>query len=841
MSTIGQLQIDVIANIASLRTSFDEAKVHIAGVKQEVEGLTGTLSNAKAGLEAFVGALAIDRITDFVTRTAEAGSMLKDTAERLGLTVPAFQTYGLAASQAGISQEALSRGLSTFEANLGKLQQGISNKGFADLKQSFVDITGAALPAQQVLEQTLTKIGQLAENPRTLSRAIADATEIFGRFGAQMIPVARDVADNGFGVLEARAKDAGAALGQYTVDQAAQLDSEFKLLSQTVQNDLIKALVALAPEIQTVTGFLTQAAAEVGKLYEADQDAGLDTLKRRLELVDVQLQQLLQKRAALGQSPSTSGGLFGLFGSDADAAKALDAQIATTLDRVRELQGLIATAPARLADTSVVKEGPFVDPGQAKKTAELGTAYKELDLNLRQAIADQKLLLAAEQAGGNALSAAREQIAAEAAIRGIENDAIRLGTSLSQAQVDQLKKEAVSRAELTEAVKLQADANRALTEGAKQETDALSKTVTDADDLSPALRSIAEQAGLVTQAFNLGAISLDQYNAKIDALNKQLAQLQQTQGRQQNKGTEELAGAVGRDASDFLGEITKLGQSPHPIEQLDKDFLNLADDIAKTIVKLAILNPLLNELSGSHLPTLWGGAPAPASASAGAPTPIASPSGLLSSLNLAGPGGLLSNLANPTALPSGVAGPTLPSTGLLSELTGPGGVLSGLFAGGPSAIAAPAASAALPGLATGATAAIAAPAAGAALPGLSAGTAALIPELLPFLAFSGGGEFDVGGEGGTDTNPVLLHLTRGEHVAVTPAGGDRGSGGYGGGSQDVHVHNYTAHQATTRARPDGKGIDVVIGQEIGKQVASRGPAGQAMERTYGAQRTPIPR
>lgn len=58
---------------------------------------------------------------------------------------------------------------------------------------------------------------------------------------------------------------------------------------------------------------------------------------------------------------------------------------------------------------------------------------------------------------------------------------------------------------------------------------------------------------------------------------------------------------------------------------------------------------------------------------------------------------------------------------------------------------------------------------------------------IPLLGFAGGGDFDVGGEGGTDRNVVMFRASRGEHVSIrTPEQHQRaGTGGGGSGTPIV--------------------------------------------------------
>jgi hypothetical protein len=115
---------------------------------------------------------------------------------------------------------------------------------------------------------------------------------------------------------------------------------------------------------------------------------------------------------------------------------------------------------------------------------------------------------------------------------------------------------------------------------------------------------------------------------------------------------------------------------------------------------------------------------------------------------------------------------------------------------------------------------------GNSLPTLGSGAAGGLMSALPGLAESGLADAFTGA------------------ASVTDLDRDQPASGPAAAPVNVHVHNYTGASATTRTGSTsggGKTIDVMVGEEIGRQMSTRGPAGQALEQTYSAQRTPIAR
>jgi hypothetical protein len=129
------------------------------------------------------------------------------------------------------------------------------------------------------------------------------------------------------------------------------------------------------------------------------------------------------------------------------------------------------------------------------------------------------------------------------------------------------------------------------------------------------------------------------------------------------------------------------------------------------------------------------------------------------------------------------------------------------------------------------------------LPTMSLGAIGdLLGGVAGLAGFASGGEFEVGGSGGTDSALVAFRATPGERVSVTPAN-DRGAAG-GGAVTNVNVHNYSGSQAqvSQSSNPQGgKNIEVIIGEMNARDVRANGPLGQAIRQQYGAAPVPIQR
>jgi len=182
--------------------------------------------------------------TSFVAGAASAVASVDDLSKRTGVSTQTLQSYQFAAEQSGVSVEAFGKGIQKLGINLGEAQTGNKSaiKSFADLGLSIRDL--AQLSPEQAFEKVAAAISQLP-NP---AQQAAAAVSLFGKSGAELAPLFAEGA--GFlAEMRTQAEGLGLVLGDTQVQNLAQLDDSFGVLSATVQAFKQRVTADLAPAL----------------------------------------------------------------------------------------------------------------------------------------------------------------------------------------------------------------------------------------------------------------------------------------------------------------------------------------------------------------------------------------------------------------------------------------------------------------------------------------------------------------------------------------------------------------------------------------------------------------
>jgi hypothetical protein len=182
--------------------------------------------------------------TSFVAGAASAVASVDDLSKRTGVSAQTLQAYQFAAEQSGVSVETFGKGIQKLGINLGEAQTGNKSaiKSFADLGLSVRDL--AQLSPEQAFEKVAAAISQLP-NP---AQQAAAAVSLFGKSGAELAPLFAEGA--GFlAEMRTQAEGLGLVLGDTQVQNLAQLDDSFGVLSATVQAFKQRVTADLAPAL----------------------------------------------------------------------------------------------------------------------------------------------------------------------------------------------------------------------------------------------------------------------------------------------------------------------------------------------------------------------------------------------------------------------------------------------------------------------------------------------------------------------------------------------------------------------------------------------------------------
>lgn len=380
------------------------------------------ISGAFKGALATVSVAAIgNAFKTLIAGQLELAESISNAAVKSGLGVQVIGELGFAASEAGVELAQLSASLGVMQVNIAKAAEG--SKGLQDAFGGVgVDFEKfrALRPDQQfeVLAEAISRI----EDPAERARA---ATELFGKSGAQLLPLFEEGAE---GIRKAReeAQRLNTVLGPRQVadlkaagDSVGQLGKAFKGLAGDISaffapaiEAASKALTELLAKDDEVDELLEEQAELIGKIRDASQGFSFreflgitdedkqrliavdDTLRsilfKRGEAFELQMKEEAAKKAALGDQvelPSLGPLLLPgvLKGPDADVRRALDDQ--------RELRDLAMEGEAernRILDDS---QGRGLTPERRGELLEQEREYfAELQQNVLQASEQQTKL-----------------------------------------------------------------------------------------------------------------------------------------------------------------------------------------------------------------------------------------------------------------------------------------------------------------------------------------------------------------------------------------------------------------------------------------------------------------
>lgn len=251
--------------VAAIKKVGDEAQKQGAKSKNAFAGLTGSIkgiTGLMAGLGIAVSAIGFAKLgKDAIDYADDIGK----AAQKTGATTETLSVLRLAASTADVEVEALDKSLIKLAVNMDKLQQGTREQvdAFGKLGLSAKDLE--KLDTGQAFVEIAKRLGGVRDG----YQKTAIATQLFGKSGAQLIPLLNDLSEDGF---------------QKVADKAAQMGlivtQETALLAQTVNDDFTEIgsqVKGLA--LQFVSGLLPSIKATMDDFKENTQGKGVNSMK----------------------------------------------------------------------------------------------------------------------------------------------------------------------------------------------------------------------------------------------------------------------------------------------------------------------------------------------------------------------------------------------------------------------------------------------------------------------------------------------------------------------------------------------------------------------------------
>jgi hypothetical protein len=283
MATVGEIVIDVTADVGPLVRQMNKAEGALGGLHGAANRMGGGLHRAGGmalsfGRNMAVVAAGVAAVTGaalaFVRSSAAFGDAIGDASKAAGMSTTAFQEYRFALKEAAdMSDDEFASAAARLNKTLGEAREGSMSavKAFEAIGVSQAQLADASFTTDQAMAAFVAKMEALKDP----AIAAAVSTDLFGKAGASL-GAALQGTPGQVGDLVDRARELGVVLGPDAVAAASQFDQKmneltasFEVLKMKLANDLMPVLVNnvlpaiedyVIPALETLGGAIAGAA-----------------------------------------------------------------------------------------------------------------------------------------------------------------------------------------------------------------------------------------------------------------------------------------------------------------------------------------------------------------------------------------------------------------------------------------------------------------------------------------------------------------------------------------------------------------------------------------------------
>jgi hypothetical protein len=465
MTKVAELQIEIAANVARLTEDFSRAKSEVnrsmnsiqRDVKEQLDGVTESLKSMKEMVEAMGIALLAEHLVEAAKSAAEFGDQIEHTTQKTGMSVESIQGLGFAARMSDVDFESLSVGLEHLSRAMLETQQGSL--------QSASAFQSVGISAQQLksmsMEEVLGRIADKFHATRDGATKTALAMQIFGRSGAELIPLL-DKGSAGIDELTAKAKQLGIVMSDEAVKQSAEFADKLKEISAEGEATVRNLMGELMPSMNKIIDAFLQGSSDGGVLKEIFQQIGegavwLTGFIAKLAATVDALGKTIAMVAAVVSHPLSAKSIFEQWKADVDDLQAKTNKFLATLN----------AAPQKSPESESIGA---TGAGSLKVYKTSGTGNKSHMSEYEQRLADAKIYY--QQTNDLRQYSKQQEINYWQDILETEkvsaNDRLAIQRRVSTLRLDEMKKDASDRQKLSEEA-IQASRDRALNEVALDE------------------------------------------------------------------------------------------------------------------------------------------------------------------------------------------------------------------------------------------------------------------------------------------------------------------------------------------------------------------------------------
>ena len=235
------------------KVAFNGVKKNLKGMETSVDKTKRSMDGLKGAIKGALGALTVGAFVQATRSTLNYADALGKTSARLGVTTKNLQTLRFAATQSGMTTEALEMSMQRFTRRLAE-----AGRGTGVLKDTFKDLGMSIRNADGTLKSAETMLGEVADMMATIpdqGERVRLAFQMFDSEGVKMV----NMLQNGSGALEDMQQkliDTGAILNDDFIKASEDANDAIDLLQNQIKTAFGQAISGLAVPLKTTAQLL---------------------------------------------------------------------------------------------------------------------------------------------------------------------------------------------------------------------------------------------------------------------------------------------------------------------------------------------------------------------------------------------------------------------------------------------------------------------------------------------------------------------------------------------------------------------------------------------------------
>jgi len=238
---IGTLEFEFLANIARLRQDMDEAKKAVGSAGDFIQGVADGAKKALAGLAA---GLTVGAFAGWIKGAIDAADETSKMAQRMGVATNEVGGLKLAFELGGSSAEGMTAAFAKLSKNAAE-----NNEAFKALGVATRNADGTLRPTKDLFYDVADAFKGMEDGAVKSARA----QEIFGKSGAELIPLLNGGAD-GLREMAEMAEKLGLVIDENTGKAAEQFNDTLELVHKAAGGVANQLMAKMLPALNSVVG-----------------------------------------------------------------------------------------------------------------------------------------------------------------------------------------------------------------------------------------------------------------------------------------------------------------------------------------------------------------------------------------------------------------------------------------------------------------------------------------------------------------------------------------------------------------------------------------------------------